>query len=145
MDKIFILEDQQVRVDWFFKNFNHCSITHAYDARTGAELFHPPYSLVLLDHDLGDREFVSSDDRNTGSEFLRYVLDSLNPYNLSNTDFVIHSHNSGGARNMEMQLKCAKRNMVNFDRIYQIPFSTLVEYWNNGQITICGRKGNNGQ
>jgi len=140
MDKIFIIEDDSERIKWFLKNFNHCDITVAESVKEGVDKFKPPYSLILLDHDLGGRQYVSSEDRNTGSEFLRYILDGLDPYNFSNVDFVIHSHNPGGAHNMKMQLKAAKRNMVNFDRIYSIPFSNLVEYWNSSRITICGKR-----
>lgn len=133
MNKIFIIEDDAERIKWFRRNFKHCDLTIAESVTEAIEKFKPPYTLIFLDHDLGGRQFVDSQDTNTGYEFLRYILGY---YDFSYTDWIIHSHNPTGAHNMEMFLM----KHVEINTVHTIPFSNLIEMWNLGQITICGKK-----
>ncbi len=133
MNKIFIIEDDSERIKWFQHNFRHCDLTIAESVDEAVEKFKPPYTLIFLDHDLGGRQYVSSLDKNTGYEFLRYILGY---HDFSQTDWIIHSHNPGGAQNMEVFLM----KHVKSNTIHVVPFSNLVDMWNSNQITICNKR-----
>ena len=60
-----------------------------------------PFDLLLLDHDLGGRMFVDSNEEDTGAAFVRRLPDAPeNP-----PDVVIHSYNADGAQNMLATLR----------------------------------------
>jgi len=133
MDKIFIIEDDLERIKWFRKNFSHCDTTIVESVQEGINKFKPPYSLIFLDHDLGGRQYVSSDDNNTGYEFLRYILGY---HDFSQTDWIIHSHNPVGAQNMEVFLA----KYVKINAIHVIPFYHLISMWESNQIAIGNKR-----
>jgi len=133
MNKIFIIEDDAERIKWFQSNFKYCDLTIAESVTEAVEKFKPPYTLIFLDHDLGGRQYVDSQDKNTGYEFLRYILGY---HDFSQTSWVIHSHNPGGAKNMEnFLIKNVAANTINI-----IPFSNLIEMWDSNQVAVCGKR-----
>jgi len=109
---ILVLEDDETRITHFRERFHslflvgentgkHMSeICYARTAQDAIEFLKETahFDIIFLDHDLGDRVFVSSDDENTGSEVVRYLVEHSNEY--SNTRFIIHSFNPIGAESM---------------------------------------------
>lgn len=100
--KILILEDSPDRIIKFknmfsqnSKNFIHVDyVDTAKDAISLLEKY--KYDLIFLDHDLGGKIFVNSDEENTGNTVIKQI-----PYtkNLS-TKIIVHSHNPGGVNRM---------------------------------------------
>lgn len=124
---ILILEDDEDRIkqfkERFFSLFNgkdkNLIISVIEYARTAKEAIEflkktTHYDIIFLDHDLGNRVFVSSDDENTGSEVVRYLVENANHY--TNTKFIIHSFNPLGAKNM---LNNIKENIT--DNVIHVP------------------------
>jgi len=130
--KIFVLEDSQERINWIKGNLNFADIDIAMDM-CEIDNFRGGYDLLMLDHDLGDRQMVDSSDENTGFEFCKWLV---NNYQNKETDIVIHSHNPSGANAM-------KNHLIDhgFKNVLILTFGELVKMWNIGTIKICG-KGN---
>lgn len=96
--KILILEDNLQRIEKFkalYKNqelyiFN--DVFPAYDA-----CLHHTFKIMLLDHDLGGRIWVDSDEDNTGYQFIkRLIKNQLQKTSL----YYIHSMNPIGSNKM---------------------------------------------
>jgi NAD+-processing family protein with receiver domain len=103
--RIFILEDDQIRIGAFLAAIppNHeVTVATQLSGPNGAyKKFKPPYGLILLDHDLGGRQFVSSDEEETGFQFCRWL--GTAPVDCD-TSVVIHSYNQDGAKAMSRLL-----------------------------------------
>jgi len=128
--KIFVLEDSRERVNWIKGSFYFTDIDIAMDM-CEADNYKGGYDLLMLDHDLGDRQMVDSSDKNTGYEFCKRLV--KNEQN-KKVDIVIHSHNPCGAGAMKNYLV-----EHGFKNVLQLPFGELVQMWNTGKIKICGR------
>lgn len=119
---ILVLEDDETRItqfrERFFSLFNDGkNISEVCYARTAQEAIAflketTHIDMIFLDHDLGDRVFVSSDDKNTGSEVVRYLVEHSNEY--SNTLFIIHSFNQVAAREMKYNIEQNITNKVQY-------------------------------
>ena len=116
--KIFILEDNHERIKQFKLSLLRNDLTIAEDVTEALDKFDPPYDVFLLDHDLGNRTFVSTSDDNTGSAFLRNkkVLKAL-----AGKVVIIHSLNPDGAKNM------AKAALDAGAQVQIIPFPILIK------------------
>jgi CheY-like chemotaxis protein len=129
--RIFILEDEKNRIDWFKENlknlFFDLTIATSYDE--GIKLFSlkEKYDLILLDHDLGGRMYVDSNDENTGFNFCNYLIEK----NVA-APVIIHSMNTVGALKMEELL--SSNDFI----VSKLPFGDLVSLWNIGQLKILG-------
>ena len=99
--KIFILEDDWYRIRQFEQAGIGLDLTLAISMDKAKSLWNPPYDILLLDHDLGDRQMVDGSDVNTGSEFCRWVPVGDVPRHV-----LIHSYNRAGALNMQSMLVC---------------------------------------
>lgn len=103
-NNILILEDDETRIKYFQQRFLNVSSTHQiYYARTAQQAISllstiDKFELIFLDHDLGNRVFVSTDDENTGSEVVRFLIKNSHKY--INTYFIIHSFNTVAAKQM---------------------------------------------
>lgn len=95
--KIFILEDDAERHAIFWEELKDHDITLAKHVEEGMEKFAPPYDLYLLDHDLGNRTYVRSEDTNTGYTFLQQLAVKKA---MKGAIVVIHSFNYEGAKRM---------------------------------------------
>lgn len=99
--RIFILEDDEVRIHRFLeaasKVLDKHHVTVARDAIEAKDKFQPPYDLLLLDHDLGNRHYVDTLDENTGSAFCKWLA-LVHPELVAYV--VVHSYNEAGAKNM---------------------------------------------
>ena len=73
--KIFILEDNESRIDIFLEQLaKEHELTVAKDIWEARTLWGPPYGIICLDHDLGGRIFVDSVEENTGFRFVKDLL-----------------------------------------------------------------------
>lgn len=120
--KIFILEDDPARVDKMMAALNGKGheITVVDKVGTAIHKYAPPYpDLVLLDHDLGGKQFVAENEFETGSQFVRWLVET-HPDNKST--FLVHSYNPVGADNMVALLQKAMMDVV------RIPFGDEVLY-----------------
>lgn len=104
---ILVLDDMDERLDEFSKRFQELKQkgidVSSVMVKTAAEcigaLQSGTFSVIFLDHDLGDRVFVNASDTNTGSEVVRWF--ELNPGNPNfNATVIVHSLNSPAANRM---------------------------------------------
>jgi DNA-binding response OmpR family regulator len=93
--KTLILEDNENRINWFQQRFTDITmVDFARTAEEGIKLVQENiYSLIFLDHDLGDRIFVDSNDPNTGYQVAKAIVETDN----KGAQIIIHSMNPGGA------------------------------------------------
>ena len=104
MSRVFVLEDDPVRIELF----RNASIEHDLTVATtlsrpdGAfAQWNPPYDLVYLDHDLGGQQMVDSDEEETGAAFTRWL-----PFAGEHQPLImIHSFNPVGAQRMAQTLR----------------------------------------
>ena len=111
--RILVIEDSEDRLKWFQAEFGHCDLTMATNAKAGISYVKDrKFDLIFLDHDLGHRVFVDSNDENTGYQVAKAIV--ISEFN-NTTPVVIHSWNPTGAENMRTILT---------NSIY-IPFGTF--------------------
>ena len=116
--KIMILEDSAERVISFYNMFNNQSLTIVNTAEDAINLVnYIKFDVIFLDHDLGERVYVDSEEKNTGYQVAKILSDSMN----SKTPIIIHSWNPIGVKNMKNTLKNHKAQVVdipfgNFDQ-----------------------------
>jgi len=96
--RVFILEDDPVRIKWFKENFEEGIELDITDEVSVAQnlLSEEKYDIILLDHDLGGRQMVSHEEWNTGSTVARMIHETHN----SHLTVVVHSWNPSGAKFM---------------------------------------------
>lgn len=97
--KIFILEDDEERIRLFEQAAQGKDLTVCRDLARAAQMYEPPYDVILLDHDLGGRVMVDSLEEETGASFCRW-LGANHPTPEASTLTVVHSWNPDGAREM---------------------------------------------
>lgn len=100
--KILVVEDSEERNVQFRKWLANHDYVIAVDAEEGLRLLHASqYDVIFLDHDLGNRSGVDSNDPNTGYTVAKQIPESIN----KNTQVIVHSMNVDGARNILGVLK----------------------------------------
>lgn len=113
-----MLEDDPRRIEIFRKALARHAVSYVETARACIELLETEkFDVVFLDHDLGGEVYVDRNNTNTGSEVVRWLklhIEDLDPC------FIIHSHNTDEAMNMEFDLKRA-----NFSQVHRICFRDL--------------------
>lgn len=92
--RIFILEDDPLRMVWFRERFISHDITHA-DSCAQFDRFQPPYDMTFMDHDLGGRQFEEHEDN--GARFAQAMQPTM--HHLGTV--VIHSYNPDGAKKIQ--------------------------------------------
>jgi hypothetical protein len=106
-DKILILEDSKRRISTFREKSFEANlptrffieyVENAFDCIE--KLSKGKYTYLFLDHDLGDREDVPEDDKNTGSEVVRWIEKNKPEIEC----IIIHSMNSVSALSMYYKL-----------------------------------------
>lgn len=97
--RVFILEDDQTRMQTLRARLLNHEVTHIASCRDHAK-FAPPYDLILLDHDLGGRQYTKHED--CGTTFCQLIKGRINRH-LPQT-VVIHSYNHVGAKRMQQEL-----------------------------------------
>lgn len=121
--KVFILEDDQSRIEIFGEALKRHDLTTARTYEEAIYKWNPPYDIVCLDHDLGGHIFVPSDgEEKTGYSFVEWLRQKYTENNFSiliPVDVIfIHSFNPDGARRMAEALDSGVRSYS----IYIEPF-----------------------
>jgi CheY-like chemotaxis protein len=109
---ILIVEDNTERIKWFEKEFSDHNLIIVKDSEKGKHYVRmKKFDVIFLDHDLGGRTMVVSEDENTGYQVAKILPGTVN----KNTSVIVHSHNPVGADNI---VNCLKK----FTKVYKIPF-----------------------
>lgn len=99
--KILVVEDDAERVSTFYKMFADHDLVIANTARVAIDILKQMrFAIIFLDHDLGNRVYVSSSDPNTGMAVAKGVVETIN----SDSRFIVHSWNPAGAENIRSYL-----------------------------------------
>jgi CheY-like chemotaxis protein len=118
--KIFVVEDNKERNGVFWntlpKIFADCHLVIAEDAKEAKEILSKDkqWDIILLDHDLGGRVFVDSNDDNTGYQVAKFIVENKISYQLA----IAHTMNRVGSDNIISVLPDCKR----------VPFPMLINY-----------------
>lgn len=100
--KILILDDDFIRHEHFSKKFSESILKHVYNSEMCIEaLKNEDWDVVFLDHDLGGKIYVNSNEENTGYQVAKWL--SNHKDRIPNKIF-IHSYNSVGSKNMKSLL-----------------------------------------
>lgn len=97
--RILIVEDNQYRIDLFKTHWGGQCRIHIFETAWPAitMLKALKFDAILLDHDLGGRQFVTDDALNgTGYDVAKIIPDTIN----KDTPVVVHSVNPVGAQRM---------------------------------------------
>jgi hypothetical protein len=130
--KVFILEDDHERINYFIRNFSqYAELTVSESYRDAIKTFNPPYDAIFLDHDLGGLIYVDVQQENTGSQFCKWL--GKKSAIAKDTPIVIHSHNAVGAENMKNIL-----TIGGFTIVDTIPFDFLARQWERGTLHFLG-------
>lgn len=115
--QILILEDDPNRHELFKRKLIGHGLTIAETAAQAIVMLQAyQFDLIFLDHDLGGETFVSENNKNTGSEVVRWMLENC----ITKAPIVIHSMNDPAASSMMNKLNAG------FFSCYRIPFSALI-------------------
>jgi len=118
--KIFILEDDENRIERFKRVLQHYDFDCVLDMKDIERGCQPPYDLYFLDHDLGGLIFTDSGDYNTGYSFCKWLYEN---HPETKGVVIIHSANPPGAEYMKSFLDRYMSNIVS----YKIPFMLLTD------------------
>ena len=126
--RVFLLEDDERRCDWFAKRFKGDELDIAYDVAQARELLQSKtYDSIFLDHDLMPEHYGSSvaDDERTGYAIASFL--ASRPELQRAATIMVHSFNADGAMRMVEELRRAGRQAE------YIPFHFLEDrirnYW----------------
>jgi len=90
--RVLVVEDNENRIKWFQGKLAEFDIART--AEEGVKFIRENvYNLIFLDHDLGDRIFVDSEDPNTGFQVAKIIAETDN----KEAEIIIHTMNPGGA------------------------------------------------
>lgn len=99
--EVLVVEDNLVRIKKFKMALIGCSVDYTDNAHEGIIFVKErKYDLIFLDHDLGGREHVSSNDPNTGFQVAKAIKGTSN----ESAFIVVHSANVVGAKNIQQEL-----------------------------------------
>jgi hypothetical protein len=126
--RVFVLEDDSRRHDWFAKRFKGDYLDIAVDVPKAQELLaNNSYDAIFLDHDLHPEHYHSSttDDERTGYAIASWL--AAHPELQRASTILVHTRNADGAMRMVEELRRAGRP-AEF-----VPFPMLKErikrYW----------------
>jgi hypothetical protein len=120
--RIFLLEDDERRCEWFAKRFKGDQLDVACDVARAKELLQTrTYDSIFLDHDLMPEHYGSStsDDERTGYAIASFL--ASRPELQRSSTILVHSYNSEGAIRMIEELRGGGRHAE------YIPFHLLEE------------------
>lgn len=115
--KIFILEDSSVRIQKFIDNLNKQGVIF-FIAKSAEEAYeilseHKEFDLIFLDHDLGGKVFVDSNESNTGYQVAKFIT----KHNIKSKRIIAHSLNNVGAENIKNILP--QTELISFFNLFQ--------------------------
>jgi CheY-like chemotaxis protein len=96
-----VVEDNLERIS-FFKTYlkkHECFFGNTADESISLLKQHEYFEVIFLDHDLGDRIYVSSFDQNTGYTVAKWLCSYENNKFLK-SNIIVHSMNETGAKNI---------------------------------------------
>jgi len=99
--RVFLLDDDVVRHEWFARNFRGDRLDVAEDPARAVELLAAnTYDLVFLDHDLLPEHYYAEglDDERTGYAVARFLADR--PDRQAASTIIVHTRNADGALRM---------------------------------------------
>jgi CheY-like chemotaxis protein len=99
--RVFLLDDDSLRHDWFAKQFKGDRLDVAADAERAVELLASNhYDLIFLDHDLLPEHYYAEgfDDERSGYAVARWLSES--PARHAAATVVVHTRNADGALRM---------------------------------------------
>jgi hypothetical protein len=108
--RIFLLEDDERRCEWFAKRFKGDHLDIVCDVAAAKELLRTrSYDSIFLDHDLRPEHYgsTSNDDEHTGFAIAHFL--SLHPQLQRAATIMVHSFNSDGAMRMVEELRSSGR------------------------------------
>src|SRR3982075_2504429 len=120
--RIFVLEDDERRCEWFAKRFKGDLLDIADDVTHAKELLTTrSYDSIFLDHDLIPEHYgaAESDDERTGYAIASFL--AAHPELQRAATIMVHSFNADGAMRMVEELRAAGR------QVDYIPFHFLEE------------------
>lgn len=118
--RIFLLDDDTLRHEWFARQFKGEHLDIAADATRAVEMLASNYyDLIFLDHDLLPEHYYAEehDDERSGYAVARWLAER--PDRLAASDIVVHTRNADGALRMIELLRRAGRQAAH------IPFHLL--------------------
>jgi hypothetical protein len=124
--RIFLLEDDDRRCEWFAKRFKGDHLDVAEDVSQAKELLQTrTYDSIFLDHDLMPEHYGSetTDDERTGYAIASFL--AARPDLQRSATIMVHSFNADGAMRMVEELRRAGRHAD------YIPFHFLEERLKN--------------
>jgi hypothetical protein len=126
--RVFLLEDDERRCEWFAKRFKGDELDIACDVEQARELLQlKTYDSIFLDHDLMPEHYgaTTADDERTGFAIARFL--ASRPELQPAATIMVHSFNADGAMRMVEELRRAGRHAE------YIPFHFLEDrirnYW----------------
>jgi CheY-like chemotaxis protein len=99
--RVFLLDDDEQRHDWFARRFRGDTLDVAVDPPRAIELLsQAQYDVVFLDHDLLPEHYYADgpDDERTGYAVARWL--ASNPARQSASQIIVHTRNADGAMRM---------------------------------------------
>ena len=120
--RIFLLDDDSQRHDWFAKRFKGDTLDVATDPARAIELLSEnQYDAVFLDHDLLPEHYYAEefDDERTGYAVAHWL--ARNPERQSASSIVVHTRNADGAMRMVEMLRRVGRHAE------YVPFPMLTQ------------------
>lgn len=108
--RVFLLEDDERRCEWFAKRFKGDHLDVAYDVPRAKELLQTrTYDSIFLDHDLMPEHYgaTTSDDERTGFAIASFL--ASRPELQRAATIMVHSFNADGAMRMVEELRGAGR------------------------------------
>ena len=126
--RVFLLDDDEARHDWFEKRFAGDQLDIAVEPRRAVELLSNYfYDAIFLDHDLLPEHYKSSapDDERTGYAVAAWL--ASRPDVQPASTILVHTRNADGAMRMVEEMRRAGR------RAEYVPFPLLAQkikhYW----------------
>lgn len=109
--RIFLLDDDTARHDWFTKRFRGDSLDVAVEPSRAIEMLSEnSYDAIFLDHDLLPEHYYAEDfdDERTGYAVARWLSD--NPHAQTSSTIIVHTRNADGAMRMVEALRRVGRH-----------------------------------
>ncbi|HST53156.1 MAG TPA: cyclic-phosphate processing receiver domain-containing protein [Pyrinomonadaceae bacterium] len=118
--RVFLLDDDTLRHEWFARQFKGDSVDVAADAARAVEMLSSNYyDVIFLDHDLLPEHYYAEefDDERSGYAVARWLAE--NPARLAAARVIVHTRNADGALRMVELLRRAGRQAEH------VPFQML--------------------
>jgi CheY-like chemotaxis protein len=118
--RVFLLDDDTLRHDWFARQFKGDRLDVAVDPARAVELLSANYyDVIFLDHDLLPEHYYAEgfDDERSGYAVARWLAE--NPGKLAAATIIAHTRNADGALRMVELLRRTGRQAVH------VPFHML--------------------